>query len=325
MAATRPAHRVALRRPAARSTGGSARPTSSHGTNFVVPPTAAAAVVTIHDLTYLRFPEMCTRRCGSTRSWSTGPSPRRRRPHRVGLRPRRGARALRPAPRTGGDGAERRDRARAGDARGAAGPSPAASATSWRSARWNRARTSRAGRRLRPRRRGGRRPAPRDRRGRRVGRRRARRGHRRARRTPTGSRAPAGSPRHARADLLAGALSLVLPSRYEGFGLPPSRPWPSARRWSPRRSAPSRRSSATPRGSCPGRSEALATAIASVVTSRRGAGAAAAAGRARAATFSWERTVDGLAVALGRGRRSVGSAADARARSPEGWASSGAT
>lgn len=32
-----------------------------HGTNFVVPPTAAGAVVTVHDLTYLRFPEMCTR------------------------------------------------------------------------------------------------------------------------------------------------------------------------------------------------------------------------------------------------------------------------
>jgi glycosyltransferase involved in cell wall biosynthesis len=31
-----------------------------HGTNFVVPPTRGAAVVTIHDLTYLRFPEMCT-------------------------------------------------------------------------------------------------------------------------------------------------------------------------------------------------------------------------------------------------------------------------
>jgi glycosyltransferase involved in cell wall biosynthesis len=31
-----------------------------HGTNFVVPPTAGGAVVTIHDLTYLRFPEMCT-------------------------------------------------------------------------------------------------------------------------------------------------------------------------------------------------------------------------------------------------------------------------
>lgn len=31
-----------------------------HGTNFVAPPTAGAAVVTIHDLTYLRFPEMCT-------------------------------------------------------------------------------------------------------------------------------------------------------------------------------------------------------------------------------------------------------------------------
>lgn len=32
-----------------------------HGANFVVPPTAAAAVVTIHDLTYLHFPEMCQR------------------------------------------------------------------------------------------------------------------------------------------------------------------------------------------------------------------------------------------------------------------------
>ncbi len=31
-----------------------------HGTNFVVPPTRGAAVMTIHDLTYLRFPEMCT-------------------------------------------------------------------------------------------------------------------------------------------------------------------------------------------------------------------------------------------------------------------------
>ncbi len=31
-----------------------------HGTNFVVPPTSGAAVVTIHDLTYLRYPEMCT-------------------------------------------------------------------------------------------------------------------------------------------------------------------------------------------------------------------------------------------------------------------------
>ncbi len=31
-----------------------------HGTNFVVPPTRGAAVVTVHDLTYLRYPEMCT-------------------------------------------------------------------------------------------------------------------------------------------------------------------------------------------------------------------------------------------------------------------------
>ena len=31
-----------------------------HGMNFVVPPTTAGAVVTVHDLTYLRYPEMCT-------------------------------------------------------------------------------------------------------------------------------------------------------------------------------------------------------------------------------------------------------------------------
>lgn len=31
-----------------------------HGANFVVPPTRGAAVVTIHDLTYVHFPEMCT-------------------------------------------------------------------------------------------------------------------------------------------------------------------------------------------------------------------------------------------------------------------------
>lgn len=31
-----------------------------HGTNFVVPPTRAAAVLTVHDLTYLHHPEMCT-------------------------------------------------------------------------------------------------------------------------------------------------------------------------------------------------------------------------------------------------------------------------
>lgn len=32
----------------------------AHGTNFVVPPTRGAAVVTVHDLTYVRYPEMCT-------------------------------------------------------------------------------------------------------------------------------------------------------------------------------------------------------------------------------------------------------------------------
>jgi glycosyltransferase involved in cell wall biosynthesis len=32
-----------------------------HGPNFVVPPTRSAAVVTIHDMTPIRFPEMCNR------------------------------------------------------------------------------------------------------------------------------------------------------------------------------------------------------------------------------------------------------------------------
>lgn len=31
-----------------------------HGTNFVAPPTRAASVLTVHDLTYLHHPEMCT-------------------------------------------------------------------------------------------------------------------------------------------------------------------------------------------------------------------------------------------------------------------------
>lgn len=31
-----------------------------HGTNFVVPPSAAAQVATVHDLTAVRFPELCT-------------------------------------------------------------------------------------------------------------------------------------------------------------------------------------------------------------------------------------------------------------------------
>lgn len=31
-----------------------------HGTNFIVPPTKAAALVTVHDLTAIRYPELCT-------------------------------------------------------------------------------------------------------------------------------------------------------------------------------------------------------------------------------------------------------------------------
>ena len=58
-------------------------------------------------------------------------------------------------------------------------------------------------------------------------------------RSPRPSPVAARRPHHAdrlgrratpRLDLLAGALSLVLPSRYEGFGLPASRPWRRARR-----------------------------------------------------------------------------------------------
>ena len=36
------------------------RPDVVHGTNFVVPPTAGAAVVTVHDLTPVRFPDLAT-------------------------------------------------------------------------------------------------------------------------------------------------------------------------------------------------------------------------------------------------------------------------
>ncbi len=32
-----------------------------HGTNFVAPPTRAASIATVHDLTAVRFPELCTR------------------------------------------------------------------------------------------------------------------------------------------------------------------------------------------------------------------------------------------------------------------------
>ena len=40
--------------------GALGRPDVMHGTNFVVPPARAARVVTVHDLTCIRFPELCT-------------------------------------------------------------------------------------------------------------------------------------------------------------------------------------------------------------------------------------------------------------------------
>ncbi|MEZ5207988.1 MAG: hypothetical protein R2690_13675 [Acidimicrobiales bacterium] len=125
--------------------GALGRPDVIHGTNFVVPPARAARVVTVHDLTCIRFPELCTadtleypallRRAIAAGAWvhavsgfvaeecvrcwapprsGSSPSPtawRRRRPTRRRVRP--------------------------------SGPaSSAATATCSRSARWSRARTS---------------------------------------------------------------------------------------------------------------------------------------------------------------------------------------
>ncbi len=47
-----------------------------HGTNFVVPPTRRAArVVTVHDLTTVRYPELCDRSTLGFPRWSAGPWP----------------------------------------------------------------------------------------------------------------------------------------------------------------------------------------------------------------------------------------------------------
>ena len=114
-----------------------------HGTNFVVPPTAAAAVVTIHDLTYLRFPEMCTKHVLQYPRLIDRALARGAVVHTVsdfvrgevldhyGL-PEDRVVAVPNGFTPRGQAIPRR-----------AAPSPAVSATSWRSARWNPARTSR--------------------------------------------------------------------------------------------------------------------------------------------------------------------------------------
>ena len=67
-----------------------------HGTNFVVPPDAARrAVVTVHDLTPLRYPELCDGPSLAFPNSSAGPCGAARGYTRTGLRRRRGRRSLR--------------------------------------------------------------------------------------------------------------------------------------------------------------------------------------------------------------------------------------
>jgi glycosyltransferase involved in cell wall biosynthesis len=99
----------------------------------------------------------------------------------------------------------------------------------------------------------------------------------------------------ARADLLAGAAVLAYPSRYEGFGLPPLEAM-----------AAGTPVVATAVGAVPevvgdaallvppGDADALAEALRDVLVDADRADELRRRGRARVATFSWDRTVDGL-------------------------------
>ena len=73
-----------------------------HATGFVAPPSAAPVLLTIHDLTFVRFPEMCTPDTLVVRAPDPRRArPRRDRPHVQRLRRRRGAGDVRPAPPSG--------------------------------------------------------------------------------------------------------------------------------------------------------------------------------------------------------------------------------
>ena len=100
----------------------------------------------------------------------------------------------------------------------------------------------------------------------------------------------------ARADLVAGAIVFAYPSKYEGFGLPPLEAMAAARPWSRRPPARSRRCSATPpvssRPATPTRSPARCTACSTTAPS--GSDSSTAGTRTRRAATRGMRAPTGV-------------------------------
>ena len=200
-----------------------------HGPNFVVPPARRAAeVVTVHDLTCVRFPEMCTADTLQVPGLLRRAIARGRvGAHGLGVRRRRGRRGLRRRPPTGWwpipNGVPTSRRPHEADRRRRAGPSPAADryvlALGTVEPRKDLPTLVRAFDELAA-------DDPdlraRDRRARRLGRRRSSRAAIAAARHGDRIVPPrAGSTTATRAALLRGAAVVAYPSVYEGFGLPP--------------------------------------------------------------------------------------------------------